>query len=269
MKDLDKLSHEELLEEHQELQKRNEEMRIQLIGSEKLALLGQMLAGIIHEINTPIAAIKNNVDVFEKVVEKVRNTIAAENDVSDASSAKIEKLLGMVDQLTGVNRTACSRIHDVIQSVRTYARGDKSDPEVVSLNKLFEDSLTILRHETKGRITIHKSFPDISLTVYPGRLAQVFLNLLANACQAIDNEGDIWIEAASTDDEVKISIRDNGRGIAADRLPGLFIDGHTTRESGMGMGLIIVKKLIDLHKGRIEVASKKGEGTTFTIFLPI
>lgn len=269
MKDLDKLSHEELLEKHKELLKRSDEMRIQLIGSEKLALLGQMLAGIIHEINTPIAAIKNNVDVFEKVVEKIRNSIASDSGVSDSNSAKIEKLLGMVDQLTGVNRTACSRIHDVIQSVRTYARGDKSEPEAVSLNKLFDDSLTILRHETKGRITIHKSVPDISLTVYPGRLAQVFLNLLANACQAIDNEGDIWIDAESSDNEVRISIRDNGRGISADRLPGLFIDGHTTRESGMGMGLIIVKKLVDLHNGKIEAESVKGEGTTFTIFLPI
>lgn len=269
MKDLEKLSHQELLEEHQELLKRSEEMRIQLIGSEKLALLGQMLAGIIHEINTPIAAIKNNVDVFEKVVEKIRGSIASESGVSDANSAKIEKLLGMVDQLTGVNRTACMRIHDVIQSVRAYARGDKNEPELVALDKLFEDSLTILRHETKGRITIHKSVPDINLTVYPGRLAQVFLNLLANACQAIDNEGEIWIEASTTDTEVKVSIRDSGRGIAADRLPGLFIDGHTTRESGMGMGLIIVKKLIDLHKGRIEVDSIQGEGTTFTIFLPI
>ncbi|MGH1362558.1 MAG: sensor histidine kinase [Calditrichia bacterium] len=268
MKNLDKLTHEELLKQHQETLIRLEAMRTQLVGSEKLALLGQLLAGIIHEINTPIAAIKNNVEVFDRVVDKIRNTVTDDDNLPEPSAEKILKMMAMVEQLTGVNRTACKRIHEVVQSVRSYARGNKQEPVSVDIEQLIKDALVILRHETKGRIEVHTDVEKASVKGYPGRLGQIFLNLLANACQAIEHKGNIWIVVKSVAGEVVISIRDTGVGIENSRLAGLFSDGHTTRDSGMGMGLIIVKKLIDLHKGRIEVESTPGEGTMFTIFLP-
>ncbi len=166
--------------------------------------------------------------------------------------------------------TGAERVTEIVRGLKNFARLDEADLKVANLHEGIENALTLLRRDFKNRIEVVRDYGDIPpVTCFPGRLNQVFLNLLVNAAQAIDGAGKIAISTRRIDHEVEVAIADSGKGIAAENLARVFNSGFTTKEAGTGLGLSICYQIIRDHNGSIRVHSREGEGTTFAIRLPV
>jgi signal transduction histidine kinase len=246
-----------------------------LIQAEKLVALGNLVAGLAHEIYTPLGAVSNNNEVFELGFRKVSDLISQLRQAgpgSDTQAADLEELLAIIKDSIRTNRLACERLIRIVRSVRTFARLDEGEWKKADIHEGIECSLTLLGHELKSRIAVVKDFGDIHpLECFPNQLNQVFMNILTNAVQAIDGKGEIRIRTEQNGGEVIVSISDNGSGISPENLRRIFEPGFTTKKPGVGtgLGLSICSKIIENHNGRIEVESKPGQGSTFRIILPI
>lgn len=230
------------------------ETQLQLINSEKMASLGQLVAGIAHEINTPIASIKSNNDILSKLTSKIE-----QNDLKE-----------MFNQINSIDKEAIERISKIVVSLKKFVRLDEADLQETDINKEIDLTLEIIRHETKNKVEIEKHFGDIPLIkCYPNMLNQVFTNILVNACQAINEKGKIIITTECKNGELFIHFKDNGCGIAKENLGKIFTAGYTTKGVGVGtgLGLAITQKIIDKHNGKIRVLSEVGIGTEFIITL--
>lgn len=253
----------------EELQEKN----LQLAESDKYVTLGQLTAGIAHEINTPLGALRSNNDLFTRCFSKIQKIIFQE-DVPESirQNKELIKLFNSIDQLNKVNNNAGERIIDIVNSVRKYARQEENNQSLVSINELIESTLAILQHELKHRIKVHLDFGKIDeILGFPHHLNQIFVNILVNAVQAIEGTGDIYIKTYQQKDEVVVEIRDTGKGISKENIRKIFTMGFTTKKigAGMGLGLALVKQIIDAHHGVIEVESEVEKGTLFRIRLPI
>ncbi len=267
-KDIKKLQ-AEIAKLTEELQQKN----LQLAESEKYVTLGQLTAGIAHEINTPLGALRSNNDLFMRCFAKIRKILFQENSPESIRQNKeLIKLFNSIDQLNKVNNNAGERIIDIVNSVRKYARQEENKHSLVNINELIDNTLPILQHELKHRIQVHRDFEKIDDVLgYPHHLNQVFVNILVNAVQAIEGNGDIFIKTFQQKDEVVVEIRDTGKGISKENLQKIFNMGFTTKKigAGMGLGLALVKQIIEAHHGTIEAESDVGKGTLFRIRLPI
>jgi len=245
----------------------------ELIQSEKMAAMGNLVAGVAHEINTPLGAIKSNNDVFIRSFGKLQrllsDSVVSENT---ASHQDISRIIESINQLNEVNKIATERIAKIVSSLRTFARFENAEQDTVDIHEGIESTLTLVHHEVKNRIEVHKMYGDLPpVTCFPNQLNQVFMNILINSSQAIVDKGDIFITTAKRDDTVIIEFRDTGKGIAKENLQRIFDPGFTTKGVGVGtgLGLSIVYQIIKDHNGLIEVESELGRGTTFRIILPI
>ncbi|HEX2953898.1 MAG TPA: ATP-binding protein [Bacillota bacterium] len=239
-----------------------EETQLQLVQSEKMALLGNLIAGIAHEINSPLGTIKSNVEM-ETMLLKSEEAVAAEH-CSD--------LFGQVASMNHINKLALDRIIALVKSLKNFARLDEADLKEANLQEGIESTLLILSNQLKTRIDVIKDFHEIPpVLCYPQQINQIFLNILLNAIQAIDGKGSITIATLYEGGSVKVRFSDTGSGIPPELLPKIFKSGFTTkdREHGTGLGLSICQAIIQKHKGRIAVESKVGQGTTFTVELPV
>ena len=240
---------------------------------EKMAALGNLAAGIAHEINTPLSALKSNNDLFIRYFMKIKDILfdpAMPPEVKENS--QLIKFFKNIEQLNEINKTAAVRIVDIVNSLRNFARVDKNEMEKADINIGLKSTLTLIHHKVKGRITIHKKFGEIpEITCFPNQINQVFLNILVNASQAIKDSGEIFIKTFTEENNVTIDITDTGEGILPEHIDKIFNSGFTTKKSGVGtgLGLSIVKQIIEEHNGKINVKSESGKGTTFTITLPI
>jgi signal transduction histidine kinase len=236
----------------------------QLVRSEKLASIGQLVAGIAHEINNPVNAIVNTVGPLQQAIDEAN---------SDDPDTRTEAAKDMRDMIRVV-QSGATRTKDIVQALHNYSRTDDESVVSVDLNHSIDDSLELLRHVTKQSIEIDRDYGDVGrIEGHAGQLNQVFMNLLTNAAQAIGGrEGAvIRIETRLTDgDAVEIRITDNGPGIPEDVLGRIFDPFFTTKDvgEGSGLGLSIVHGIVERHGGTIEVHSEPGEGTTFTLVLP-
>lgn len=162
-----------------------------------------------------------------------------------------------------------------MEDLKAFSRSDEGRIESLSstdINEDIEKSLSLLVDYYKGRINIHKDYGDLPrVKCYAGQLSQVFMNLITNACQAIDGDGDIWITTKLEDDMAVISVRDNGPGIAEEHIDKIFDPFFTTKEvgKGAGLGLSISYGIVQRHKGKILVDSQVGSGTNFTVRIPV
>ncbi|DAA96870.1 TPA: hypothetical protein CPT80_03415 [Candidatus Gastranaerophilales bacterium HUM_9] len=227
--------------------------QLQLINSEKMASLGQLIAGVAHEINTPVAAIKSNNEIFSRLIEKIDN----------------DNLLELFKNINSTDKEAIQRINQIVISLKKFVRLDEAELQLADINKELDLTLDLIRHETKYRITVNREYGEIpQIKCYPNMLNQVFMNILVNACQAIEGDGTITIKTEYKDEKLVISISDTGVGI--EDTDKIFLAGYTTKGVGVGtgLGLAISSKIIDKHKGKIEVRSKKNEGSTFIITIP-
>lgn len=245
-------------------------LQSQMVQLEKMASLGSLMAGVAHEINTPLGALRSNTDTFLRLLRKVRDALVERQQASDA---ELLDLLNRLDEPAQVSETAAERIVRIVNSLRSYARIDKPEMELADIHEGIESTLTLVHHELKNRVEVRKEYTALPLIqCYPNQLTQVFLNLLVNASHAIGDRGVIRIVTRMVDDgHISIAITDTGTGIKPELMDRIFNPGFTTKgaEHGTGLGLSIVHKIVEQHHGRIDVQSEVGRGTTVTIILPI
>ena len=228
------------------------ETQLQLINSEKMASLGQLIAGVAHEINTPVASIKSNNSIMEKLISQIE-----QDDIKE-----------MFTQINSIDKEAIQRISNIVVSLKKFVRLDEAELQEANINKELDLTLELISHETKNKIEIEKHYGDIPpIKCYPNMLNQVFTNILVNACQAIKDKGKIVITTEFKDSNLIVKIKDNGQGIPKENLNKIFTAGYTTKGVGVGtgLGLAISQKIIDKHKGKIQVYSEEGLGTEFII----
>ena len=240
------------VKELQNTLKELKETQIQLINSEKMASLGQLVAGVAHEINTPVASIKSNNGIVSKLLDSIENT----------------ELKEMLTDINEVDKEAVNRISNIVTSLKKFVRLDEAELQEANINKELDLTLELIRHETKNRIEIIKNYGEIpAVKCFPNMLNQVFTNILINACQAIEGKGTITISTEYKDKKLIVKIKDTGKGIPKNQLSKIFTAGFTTKSSGVGtgLGLAICSKIIEKHHGEIIVNSEEGKGSEFII----
>ncbi|TAL47588.1 MAG: response regulator [Methylovulum sp.] len=265
----------------------NQQVHLQLLQSEKLAAIGQLAAGIAHEINNPIGFVTSNLNTLNTylldlfaVLDACETWLADHSIAPDAlqkllaleQQKDIDYLRGDIPQLIAESREGLLRVSNIVQDLKDFAHTGSNDWELADLHKGIDSTLNIICNELKNRCTIHKEYGDIpDIVCVPSQLNQVFMNLLLNAAQAIETQGDITIRTGHNDREVWVEISDNGQGIAPEHLTRLFEPFFTTKAigKGTGLGLSISQNIIRKHGGRIEVNSNIGQGATFRAWLPI
>ena len=292
--ELNKKLEEKVRERTHELEKKTHQVQsayqelkqtqVQLIQSEKMASLGQLVAGIAHEIKNPLNFIYGNTDFLKTYVRNMKKVIQLyENQGVDRPELSTEIALFkeeinyafMVEDLDTLIRNfedGAMRINAIIGDLKTFSRMDSDKSQSVNIRDPINLALNILHNEYRDRISIHLDYGDVPrVECHPGRISQVFMNLLANACQAIRGEGDVWIRAFSHNGEVVVEIEDNGTGIQAGHLSKVFEPFFTTKSvgEGTGLGLSISYGIVQQHRGTIEVESEEEEGTTFRVKLPL
>lgn len=228
------------------------ETQVQLINSEKMASLGQLVAGVAHEINTPIASIKSNNGIVEKLLGSIEDTDLKE----------------MLTDINQIDKEAVNRISSIVTSLKKFVRLDEAELQEADINKELDLTLELIRHETKNRINIVRNYGEIPMVkCFPNMLNQVFTNILINACQSIEGEGTITITTDYIDKNLIVKIKDTGHGIPQNQLNKIFTAGFTTKSSGVGtgLGLAICTKIIEKHNGKITVNSEVGRGSEFII----
>jgi PAS domain S-box-containing protein len=259
-----------------ELEEANRELRdtqAQLVQSEKMAALGSLVAGVAHEINTPVGSIHANADVSRRALDIVLT--AYQNGsckLTPGAVANFNRAVRILEESNETTRTATERIVGIVRSLRSFARLDEAELKEVDLHEGIESSLTLVYHEYKNRITIVRDFSVLPpVECYPNQLNQVFMNVLVNAIHAIEGEGTITITTRSFGETVTVAFADTGRGIREEDLKHIFDPGFTTKGVGVGtgLGLSIVYRIIQDHQGLIDVQSEIDKGTTFTITLPV
>lgn len=242
----------ELYQKNVQTIKELKETQIQLINSEKMASLGQLVAGVAHEINTPVASIKSNNGIVAKLLGSIENPDLKE----------------MLSDINEIDKEAVNRISNIVTSLKKFVRLDEAELQEADINKELDLTLELIRHETKGRIDVVKNYGEIPMVkCFPNMLNQVFTNILINACQAIEGHGKIEISTEFKSKHLIVKIKDDGKGIPANQLSKIFTAGFTTKSSGVGtgLGLAICTKIIEKHKGEITVNSELGRGSEFVI----
>jgi len=235
------------------------ETQIQLINSEKMASLGQLVAGVAHEINTPLGSINANNDILAKLIKKLDGSC---ND---------KMLVENIDNINKIDKEAIKRISNIVKSLKRFVRLDESDLQLADINKEIDLTLEIIKHETKNKIQIVKNYAQLpEIKCYPNMLNQVFMNILINACQSIEKTGMITITTGFENNRLIVKIKDTGCGIDDNIKDKIFAAGTTTKKIGIGtgLGLAICQKIIEKHKGSISFTSQKNAGTEFKIEIP-
>ena len=233
-----------------------------LIQSEKMAALGKLVAGVAHEINTPLGAVTSNTDILVRGLQKLGTLV----------DSRGETVVSMLTSLLRTNTDACQRISVIVKNLKRFARLDEAVWKNADLREGMDSTLPLIHHLHKGRIEIVRDYDDIPpVQCHPGQINQVFMNLLVNAIQAIDGPGTIRVHIGTQGDCIKVDVQDTGVGIAEEHLPKIFDPGFTTKGVGVGtgLGLSICHQIINAHHGTIQVASNKGAGSTFTVLLPL
>ncbi len=256
----------------------------QLVQSEKMASLGQLVAGIAHEINNPVSFIYGNMDHLEEYLKDIKGVLSRFMGLKSLSPEEkkliddlirevdLEFLLKDLDKLIKSCKTGAERTKDIVASLRSFSRLDEAALKEADIHEGIDSTLEILTHNYKNRITVHKDYGEVhKVRCYASQLNQVFMNLLANAAQAIEGKGDVWIKTQGEGGKVLISIKDSGKGISKENMNKLFTPFFTTKPVGQGTGLrlSISYGIIEKHNGRIWAESKEGVGTTFNIELPL
>jgi two-component system NtrC family sensor kinase len=270
----------------QELERANQnlkEAQTQLVQSAKMTSLGQLVAGVAHELNNPIAFIYSNTSHLREYAEKlfkIIDEIEKHPELSD--KIKEENEFDYIQKDLPLLIKSCQdgaqRTRDIVLGLRNFSRLEESQLKEIDLHESIDMTLELLRGETKNRIQIHREYEPIPLVnCYASQVNQVIMNILTNAVHAIDGNGHIWISThvikASTTDagKVQISIRDSGTGMSSDVVDKIFEPFFTTKDvgKGTGLGLSISYGIIQNHGGDIQVRSKVNEGTEFVITIPI
>ncbi len=256
--------------------------QLKLVQSEKMNSLGQLVAGIAHEINNPVGAIYANVHPLKDYIHDLEESIMlAQRLLNGDNQQQFEAFLEQIDyqfmqqdlhDLVRSLQQSAERIKDIVLALRNFSRLDQGELKKVRLEEGIESTLNILHHEYKNRIKIEKDFQlNQDVECYAGELNQVFMNILANAIQAIPDKGHIRIQTYQQDQQAVVKISDDGPGIPDEIKARIFEPFFTTKEigKGTGLGLSISYGIIEKHQGSLNVDSAPGGGAVFTIRIPL
>ena len=283
----EKAKHERLLQreksEQAALIKRLEEAHNQLLQSEKMASIGQLAAGVAHEINNPIGFVSSNLGSLKGYVADLLKLIdaleLAQRDPSKKADA--ERLVKELDlkflkddvvSLLDECQDGIGRVRRIVQDLKDFSHVDHGEWVVTDIHKGLESTLNIVNNEIKYKATVEKQFGTIpEIACIGSQLNQVFMNLLVNAAHAIPQRGTITLKTGVDKQWVWVSVSDTGCGIPAENLKRIFDPFFTTKPigKGTGLGLSLSYGIIQKHNGRIDVTSEIGKGTTFTVWLPV
>ena len=261
-----------------------ERLQAQIIHSEKMASLGQLAAGVAHELNNPAGFIYGNMDLLKEYVSGLEKllTVYDEVGVSDSSAPRVEavkaeihyqSLMPELSSIVADCREGAVRIRDVVQNLRLFSRLDEAEVKFVDLHEGIDSTIRILsRFYSSGDISLIREYGSLPpVNCYAVQLNQVWMNLLANAAQAVGGAGEVRISTLAEGDSVLVRISDTGSGIPHELLKKIFDPFFTTKPvgEGTGLGLSISYGIIERHKGTITVESEIDVGTTFTVRIPI
>lgn len=274
-------------QQQEQLIQRLREAHDQLLQSEKMASIGQLAAGIAHEINNPIGFVNSNMGAMEKYVGTLMSVIDAYKravlEVAPGSpliskinaidkNADLGFLKDDIADLVRESMDGLKRVKDIVQALKDFSHVGESDWNFADLHAGLDSTLNIISNEIKYKATVEKHYgnlPDVKCLA--SQLNQVFMNLLVNAAHAIQDRGVITISTGADGDWVWVAIKDTGTGIKPENMNRIFEPFFTTKPvgSGTGLGLSLSYSIVNKHGGRIEVDSKLGAGTTFTVRLPV
>ena len=265
-----------LNEKNQALQEALQQLQAtqhELILQSKMASLGSLVAGVAHEVNNPIGAVNSAADVSTRCIDRLLKLVESSRSLDELKGSEtFGQLVEMLKENHRITVTAGNRIAKIVRSLKNFARLDEAEFQKADIHEGLDSTLTLVHHELRNRAVVVKDYGNLPL-VYcsPNQLNQVFMNLFINASQAIDGKGEIRIRTRFDDSKVYIQIADNGKGILPEHLPKIFDPGFTTKGTGIGtgLGLSICYNIIQKHKGTITVESEPGQGTEFTITLPV
>lgn len=255
----------------------------QLVHSEKMAALGQLVAGVAHELNNPISSIYANLPILETYIGRLTALIDAccacalsADDTGRIASAKDEMDYDFIREdiakIITSARNGAGRVKEIVLSLRNFSRLDEAEIKEVRLEDGLDSTLALLAHQTRNRIRVEKNYRlNVAVGCHAGQMNQVFMNLLANAIQAIQDEGTITIDTEADGDYAVVRIADTGTGIPKQHLENIFDPFFTTKKigEGTGLGLSISYGIVEKHHGRIAVSSTPGKGAVFTLYLPL
>ena len=257
----------------EELREELELAHRKLAEAHKMASLGRLSAGIVHEINTPIGSILSNNETIRRSLDVLKKMIATAQADQKPLPPKAGVILDTLANLTDIDKLACERIYAVIRSLKTFARVNESDLRKVDVHEILLNTLKLSGCVFRRRVTVVTNFGDLpEVECYPGLLNQAFLNLVVNAAQAIPGEGTVTVTTRQDGDSVEIAIADTGSGIPVEVRKRIFAAGFTTKPigEGTGLGLSLTREIIeDTHGGRIWFDTELGSGTTFFLTIPI
>jgi two-component system NtrC family sensor kinase len=288
-----KLAEEALEQKNIELEKAYAELKAaqsQILQQEKMASVGQLAAGIAHEINNPMGFIISNINTLRKYVAKMwdfvdaQKTVIEEQSVSSGndaglraveekrSSIKIDYIREDLESLITESLDGADRVIKIVQDLKSFSRLDEAEYKLADINAGIESTINIVWNELKYKVNLIRDYGEIPQTICnPGQLNQVFLNVLLNGAHAIDDHGDIYVRTRLENGRINIIISDTGKGMSPEVQKRIFEPFYTTKDvgKGTGLGLSIAYDIIKKHDGDIEVESTIGKGSSFTIRIPV
>ncbi len=268
------------------------ESQVQLVQAEKMSSLGQLVAGVMHEINTPLLYVQSNTSVTAEMVEDLKAYIDATLPLVKASSPEqvetamkalvsqrealdaelVDDSVGEIVTLSQDSIEGLNQISELVQSLKDFSRLDRAAEDRFDVREGLEKTLTITRNMLKYGVEVEKDFQDVpDIFCAPSRINQVFINLVTNAVQAMDGKGTLRLETRSIDDRVEVTVADTGCGIPQENLNKIMDPFFTTKPvgQGTGLGLSIVHKIVQEHGGRLDIDSAVGKGTRITLSFPL
>jgi signal transduction histidine kinase len=266
----------ELREKNRQLKqllKELQETQSQLIQSEKMAALGNLVAGVVHEINSPIGALNSATDLSIRSMKQIKNF--RDQDISPEKSLQdpqIMKTFSALEENIRVMITASERVNKMVNSLKSFANLDSSPFQKVNLHQNLDNTLTLIENHIGSQIEIIKKYGTLPpVACYPAEINQVFMNLLTNAAESITGKGAITIKTHHKDAQVHIEIQDSGVGIPRDQIKRLFEPGFSKKGKRVkaAIGLFSAYNIIQKHGGEIKASSTVGKGSKFTVILPV
>lgn len=274
-----------------ELEDKYEKASFQLLQSEKMAAIGQLAAGVAHEINNPIGFVKSNLRSLENYFKDITPALFRFNEMfklnienkipekevlnkmlEDIEAMDLDFIIDDIPDLLNDCIDGTDRIGKIVTDMKNFAHPGSNDPKLSNINQGIDSTLNVIWNDIKYKAVVEKNYGEIpEIVCLPQKLNQVFMNLFINAAHAIEEKGKITITTNLDNDHIKIHIKDTGKGIPKENLPKIFDPFFTTKPvgKGTGLGLNVTYNIIKMHHGKIDVQSEVGKGTEFIITLPL